>query len=92
MTDAELRALHDEMDADDIMLELEDDEPDLDDVDLVDDDGNEDPEASASPAVVMGLGPDKVFRHTAEQLRDPIWCRSTQADRAKATSFAIVNQ
>jgi hypothetical protein len=77
----------DEEDDDDEDLELDDDES------LVDDDGldPEEEEAVLSPAVVMGLGPDNVFRHrSADDFRDPVWCRSTQADRSKATSFLVV--
>ena len=91
LSPAELARIEAEVDADDSDADDDsDDDLDLDDDDLVDDDGIEAEEDIAAPAVVMGLGADGVFRHTADQLRSPEWCRSTQADRAKATSFELV--
>jgi hypothetical protein len=35
-------------------------------------------------APALGWGPDGIYRCTDAQLRDPIWCFATQADRKKA--------
>jgi hypothetical protein len=94
LSPAELARIDAEVDEEDEPDEEdEDDDLDLDDPDLADDSGAEpeDEEAVLSPAVVMGLGADGVFRHrSADDFRDPVWCRSTQSARNKATSFLVV--